>query len=383
MPPATANGTVVLNSQHNPVMKPPALEIHPLSHWFPMRWAKALIGGPCGAESYEQVMTTARALAASGKVSVFRAGVWKPRTRPGAFEGKGEEALRWLQDVKKETGLLTTVEVATAAHAELALQYGIDILWIGARTTVNPFSVQDIADVLQGTDVPVLVKNPVNPDLHLWLGALERMNRAGVKKLGAIHRGFSTSIKTQYRNAPLWEIPIELKGLCPELPLFCDPSHIGGQRAFLHDIAQRALDLHYDGLMIESHPDPATAWSDADQQVTPAAFDELIDSLIVREAQSGDTGFTYMLSTLRQVIDEIDDELLRALARRMEVVERIGEYKKGHNVTILQIQRWLEIVKSRTATGLQLGLEEETILELCQLLHKASIKRQTEVMRKK
>jgi len=359
------------------------LDIIPISDWLPLRWKKFLIAGPCGAESPEQLLETARGIRAGGKAVLFRAGVWKPRTRPGAFEGKGEPALAWLQDVKKETGLRTTVEVATAEHAELALKYGVDVLWIGARTTVNPFSVQEIADALKGTDVPVLVKNPVNPDVHLWLGALERVNRAGIKKLAAIHRGFSTAIRTQYRNAPMWELAIELKGFCPQLPLFCDPSHIAGRRDLLHDVAQRALDLHYDGLMIETHIHPGEALSDAQQQLTPEGLEELLASLLIREASSGDHNFAYMLQTMRQLIDEIDDELLRALARRMEVVERIGEYKREHNVTILQIERWLEILRTRTAAGDTLGLDRDIVAELCQLLHKASIRRQTEVMRGK
>lgn len=362
-------------------MNKPELDLLPLSSWITPHWKKLLISGPCGAESEEQVMATAKGLAQTGKVSLFRTGVWKPRTRPGAFEGMGEQALVWLQRVQKETGLRTTVEVATAEHVELALKYGVDVLWIGARTTVNPFSVQEIADVLQGVDIPVLIKNPVNPDVHLWVGALERVNRAGIKKLAAIHRGFSTVLKTQYRNTPMWELAIELKSLCPQLPLICDPSHITGRRDLLHDVAQRALDLQFDGLMIESHIHPEKALSDADQQVTPEAFDALIESLIVRETASDDTTFTHMLQTMRQMIDEIDDEMLRAFARRMEVVERIGEFKREHNVTILQIDRWLEILRTRTAAGEMLGLDKEAVAELCQLLHKASIRKQTEVMR--
>ncbi|TND08574.1 MAG: chorismate mutase [Bacteroidetes bacterium] len=362
-------------------MGDPYLDILPLHDWLAPRWKKLLIAGPCGAESPDQVIQTARGIAASGKASVFRAGVWKPRTRPGAFEGKGEEALGWLQQVKKETGLLTTVEVANAQHTELALKYGVDILWIGARTTVNPFTVQEIADALSGTDIPVLVKNPVNPDLHLWIGALERINRAGIKKLAAIHRGFSTAIPTQYRNAPLWEIPIGLKSQFPQLPVICDPSHIAGKRELLHDAAQRALDLHFDGLMIETHIHPDKALSDAQQQITPAQLEKFLDELVVREAVSDDRQFTHMLQTLREVIDEIDDDLLRALSRRMEIVEQIGEFKHEHNVTILQIDRWLEILSTRTATGEKLGIDKDIVAELCQLLHKASIRRQTEIMK--
>lgn len=358
------------------------LDILPLSTWLKSGKRKLLIAGPCGAESEDQVLETARAIAAIGKVSLFRAGVWKPRTRPGAFEGMGEEALKWLQQVKQETGLPVTVEVATTEHVELALKYGVDVLWIGARTTVNPFSVQDIADALKGVDIPVLVKNPVNADLPLWMGALERINRAGIKKLGAIHRGFHTAVKTQYRNAPMWELAIELKAACKALPVICDPSHISGRRDLIQDVAQRALDLDMDGLMIETHRDPATALSDAAQQLTPAMLDTLLGKLIIRDANIGDAGFEHMLSTLREVIDEIDQELIQAFSRRMQVVERIGEFKHDHGVTILQIDRWLEILRTRTAAGESLGLDKDLVVELCQLLHKASIRKQTEVMTK-
>jgi chorismate mutase len=358
------------------------LDLLPLSSWLKPGRRKLVIAGPCGAESREQVLETAREIAAISKVSLFRAGVWKPRTRPGAFEGLGEEALKWLQEVKQETGLPVTVEVATADHVNLALKYGVDVLWIGARTTVNPFSVQEIADALQGVDVPVLVKNPVNPDFNLWVGALERVNRAGIKKLGAIHRGFHTVIKTQFRNSPMWELAIELKASCPQLPVICDPSHISGRRDLVYEVAQRALDLDMDGLMIETHRDPATALSDAAQQLTPAILANLLDRLVIRDASTGDAGFEQMLSTLREVIDDIDRELIQAFARRMQVVERIGEYKAGHSVTILQIDRWLEILRTRTEAGESLGLDRDLVVELCQLLHKASIRKQTEVMKR-
>lgn len=356
------------------------LDLVPLSSWLKPGKRKLIIAGPCGAESREQVLETARGIAAGGQASLFRAGVWKPRTRPGAFEGMGEEALKWLQEVKEETGLATTVEVANADHAELALKYNVDVLWIGARTTVNPFSVQEIADALKGVDVPVLVKNPVNPDFNLWVGALERVNRAGIRKLGAIHRGFHTVIKTQFRNAPMWELAIELKASCPQLPVICDPSHISGQRDLIYEVAQRALDLDMDGLMIETHRDPATALSDAAQQLTPAMLSNLLGKLVVRDASIGDAGFEHMLSTLREVIDDIDRELIQAFARRMQVVERIGEFKADHGVTILQIDRWLEILRTRTEAGESLGLDRDLVVELCQLLHKASIRKQTEVM---
>jgi chorismate mutase len=357
------------------------LDLLPLSTWLKSGRRKLIIAGPCGAESEEQVLETAKGIAANGKVSLFRSGVWKPRSRPGSFEGKGEEALKWLNRVQQEIGLPVAVEVANAEHVELALKYKIDVLWIGARTTVNPFSVQEIADALKGVDVPVLVKNPVNPDLVLWLGALERINRAGIKKMGAIHRGFHTSLQTQYRNAPMWEIAIELKATCPGLPLICDPSHISGRRDLIADVAQRALDLDMDGLMIETHRDPEHALSDAQQQLTPDALAYLLDKLIVRETSIGDAGFEHMLSTLREVIDEIDDEIIQALARRMQVVERIGEFKHAHGVTILQIERWLEILKTRTAAAEAMGIDQDIAVELCQLLHKASIRKQTDVMK--
>jgi chorismate mutase len=356
------------------------LDLEPITNWLPARWKKILIAGPCGAESEEQVLETAKAIAAGGQASLFRAGVWKPRTRPGAFEGMGEQALPWMQRVKAETGLPVTIEIATAAHTEMALKAGIDVLWIGARTTVNPFSVQEIADVLKGVDIPVLIKNPVNPDLQLWFGALERLNRAGIRKLAAIHRGFSTGTKTQYRNAPLWEMAIALRSACPELPIINDPSHISGRRDLIESVAQQALDLNVDGLMIETHRDPATALSDAAQQLTPALLHQILAKLVVREPGCGDEDFGKHLNSLRTVIDGIDAEMVQALARRMQVVEEIGAYKKEHSVTILQIERWLEILRSRTAQGEALGIEREIITELCQLLHKASIKRQTEVM---
>ncbi|HET6989785.1 MAG TPA: chorismate mutase [Bacteroidia bacterium] len=356
------------------------LDLLPLSTWLKSGKRKLIIAGPCGAESEEQVLETAREIAFNGKVSLFRSGVWKPRSRPGAFEGMGEDALKWLNRVQKEIGLPVTVEVANAQHVELALKYGVDVLWIGARTTVNPFSVQEIADVLKGVDIPVLVKNPVNADLPLWIGALERMNRAGIKKLGAIHRGFHTSLHTQYRNAPMWELAIELKASCPALPIICDPSHISGRRDLIHDVAQRALDLDMDGLMIETHRDPDKALSDAAQQITPLALAQLLDKLVIRETSIGDAGFEHMLNTLREVIDEIDQEIIQSFARRMQVVERIGEFKHDHGVTILQIERWLEILRTRTEAGESLGLDKDVVVELCQLLHKASIRKQTEVM---
>lgn len=356
------------------------LDLIPLSEWLPSKWKKPVIAGPCGAESEAQIIDTARQLAKQGTVSLFRAGVWKPRTRPGAFEGNGETALKWLSAMRDETGLPFTVEVANTEHAELALKYKTDVLWIGARTTVNPFSVQEIAEALKGTDVPVLVKNPVHADLQLWMGALERFNRAGIRKLGAIHRGFHTGVKTQYRNQPLWENAIALKSSCKELPVFCDPSHICGRRDLIASVAQKALDLNMDGLMIEVHRDPATALSDAAQQLTPQLFGELLGKLVVRDQTTTDSDFSEQLNSLRQVIDAIDDEIIQALAHRMEVINKIGAHKREHGITILQLDRWLEILQTRVAAGESLGLDKELVTELCQLLHKSSIRHQTKVL---
>lgn len=360
-----------------------SLDIIPLHAWLPAKWGKVIIAGPCGAESEEQLIDTARQLAKGNHVSLLRAGVWKPRTRPGAFEGNGESALKWLHSMREETGIPFTVEVANAEHVELALKYKTDVLWVGARTTVNPFSVQEIADAVKGTDIPVLVKNPVNADLPLWMGALERFNRNGIKKLGAIHRGFHTGIASQYRNQPKWELPIALKAACPDLPVICDPSHICGRRDLLLSVAQKALDLNMDGLMIEVHRDPATALSDAAQQLTPKLFEELLSKLVVRESSTQDAEFDHNLATLRQLIDGIDDEIVQAFARRMQIITRIGEYKRDHQVTILQLDRWLEILQSRVASGEAHGIDKDVMVELCQLMHKASIRKQTEVMNSK
>ncbi len=356
------------------------LDLIPLSEWLPSKWKKPVIAGPCGAESEEQLLDTARQLASGGHVSLFRAGVWKPRTRPGAFEGNGETALKWLSAMRTETGLPFTVEVANTEHAELALKYNTDVIWIGARTTVNPFSIQEIAEALKGTDVPVLVKNPVHADLQLWIGALERFNRAGIRKLGAIHRGFHTGVKTQYRNQPLWENAISLKSSCKDLPVFCDPSHICGRRDLISSVAQKALDLNMDGLMIEVHRDPATALSDAAQQLTPKLFEELLNKLVVREQSTQDTDFSEQLHSLRQVIDAIDEEIIQALAHRMQIIDKIGAHKRAHGITILQLDRWLEILQTRVAAGESLGLDKELVTELCQLLHKSSIRKQTTIL---
>ena len=355
------------------------LEILPMSSWVDTGGKPLVIAGPCSAETEDQVRDTVRQIKAEGYANVIRAGVWKPRTRPGSFEGMGEAALPWLVDAKQETGLPIAVEVATPQHIELALKYGVDILWVGARTTVNPFNVQDLADALQGVDVPVLIKNPVNPDLALWIGAFERINRAGIKKLGAIHRGFSNAQETKYRNSPMWNIAIELKTMFPELPMIGDPSHMAGKRAYLFELAQRALDLNYDGLIIESHRDPDKAWSDASQQLTPHALGEMLHELHVRKAEYG-TEYQSQLDTLRSKLDNLDRELLEALGTRMSLVEQLGEYKRDNNVAVLQMDRWRQLRKNRADLGKQLNLYPDFVEELFELIHMASIRKQTEVM---
>ncbi|MCB2194610.1 MAG: bifunctional 3-deoxy-7-phosphoheptulonate synthase/chorismate mutase type II [Bacteroidetes bacterium] len=356
--------------------------ISKISSWFKGLKEPLLIAGPCSAESEAQVMHTAKEIAALGKVAVFRSGIWKPRTRPGNFEGVGEEGLKWLQQVKKETGLLTAVEVANADHVNLAIKHDIDILWIGARTTSNPFSVQELADLLKGYDKPVLVKNPINPDVNLWVGALERFHKAGIDKLAAVHRGFYPFEATSLRNIPKWEVPIELKSLCHNLPIICDPSHIAGSREYIPEISQKALDLNMDGLMIETHYNPSVALSDMNQQLTPKQLGELFDQLIFRRSTTKDEDFTSILETLRSQIDSIDQQMLELLAQRMNIVEDIGKYKSHNKVTILQLRRWEKILQTRMKLGKKLGLTEDFIKKLLQLVHKESIQRQTEVMNK-
>jgi chorismate mutase len=323
-------------------------------------------------------MQTARALSAIPQVKIFRAGIWKPRTRPGSFEGVGAEGLQWLKRVKAETGLLTAVEVANPVHIREALKNEVDILWIGARTVVNPFSLQDLALELRGVDIPVMVKNPVNPDLDLWVGALERFNLAGIRKLAAVHRGFYFFDRTPYRNAPMWEIPIELKRRYPELPVICDPSHICGERSMLQETAQKALDLDMDGVMLESHIDPDRALTDPQQQVTPETLGQIIVNLQVRR-ERGSIEFESKLEELRSEIDKIDAELLHILSRRMDVVDEIGKYKKENNITILQLKRWSNILRDRLRTGVNLGLNKDFIQNLLEIVHNESIRRQTEI----
>lgn len=334
-----------------------------------------VIAGPCSAETEEQVMTTARQLADKG-CRMFRAGVWKPRTKPGGFEGQGETALPWLQNVKKSTGMLVATEVATPEHVELALKYGIDILWIGARTSANPFAMQALADSLKGVDVPVLVKNPVNPDLELWIGALERINQAGVTRLAAIHRGFSSYDKKIYRNLPMWQIPIELRRRFPLLPIMCDPSHIGGSRELVAPLCQQAMDLGFDGLIVESHCSPDSAWSDAKQQVTPDVLDYILSILVIRDEKVTTEG----IHVLRKQIDELDNQLIELLAKRMRVCREIGQYKKEHNMTVLQTSRYNEILDKRGAQGALCGMSADFIRSVFEEVHEESVRQQMEII---
>jgi chorismate mutase len=336
-----------------------------------------IIAGPCSAETEEQVLTTARDLASKG-IKIYRAGIWKPRTRPNAFEGIGSVGLEWLKRVKAETGMLTTTEVANAKHVEECLKSGVDILWIGARTSANPFAVQEIADALQGTDITVMIKNPVNPDVELWIGAFERLNNAGIKRLIAIHRGFSVYDKSLFRNDPQWQVPIELRRRIPELKIITDPSHICGNRHMLYDVSQKAMDLNFDGLIIETHNTPDLAWSDASQQITPAELLTLLQRLIFRD--EGDMKAMLSLAELREQIDKLDDKLIHILEKRMKVVEEIGKHKKESNITILQSQRWDDIVRRRISLGSRMGLSEEFILKVFQAIHQESINKQTVVM---
>jgi len=359
------------------------LDILPLKSWLDTGDKPLVIAGPCSAETEEQLVSTAHLLANTGRVNILRAGIWKPRTRPGEFEGIGSIGLQWLKRAKEETGLLTATEVATAKHVEEALAAGVDVLWIGARSTANPFTVQEIADALVGVDIPVFVKNPVNPDLSLWIGALERINGAGIKKLGAIHRGFSSFEKTAFRNEPMWDIAIQLKSACPELPIINDPSHICGNRELLPYIAQKAMDMDLQGLIIESHIDPSVAWTDAKQQVTPAALVELLDNLSVRRPASDNPAFEDKLTELRQQIDKLDDAILKQIGDRMKIAEKIGEYKRDNNVTILQVNRWDEIVEKRLKLAKALNISDDFATKYLELLHNESIRKQNEVMNTK
>jgi chorismate mutase len=339
-----------------------------------------LISGPCSLETEEQTMETARLLAKDKRVFVFRGGVWKPRTRPGSFEGVGSIGLKWLQQVKEETGLPVGTEVANAQHTEEALKAGLDVLWIGARSTASPFVVQEIADVLKGTDTVVMIKNPVNPDVQLWMGAVERIYQAGIKNIVGIHRGFTPFRETKYRNYPNWKTFIELKRLLPNLPVICDPSHIAGTREYLFEISQKAFDMGMEGLMIESHRDPSCALSDAGQQLTPADLGKMLDKLVIRYENASNPEFDNQLDVLRNRIDAIDAELLEILASRVQIVKQIGEYKRDNNVTALQISRWTQLMENRVKLGKSMDVNETFVKILFQLIHEDSVRMQTEIM---
>lgn len=345
------------------------------------KWNKRplIISGPCSAETEEQVIETATRLAKTGKVDMLRAGIWKPRTRPGTFEGMGVKALPWLKKARELTGIPTAVEVATAKQVEDALSFDVDVLWIGARTTVNPFSVQEVANALRGVDIPVLVKNPINPDLELWLGAVERVAKAGIERIGLIHRGFSSYGNTEYRNAPMWHLAIEMKRRNENLPIINDPSHICGRRDILLEVAQKAVDLDYDGLMIEAHIDPDNAWSDANQQITPEQLGAMLDEIIWRKEDVQSEEFHAALEKLRQQINHLDDELMFILSQRMKVAEKIATYKKDNNITILQTKRWNEILDRACKKGEKLGLSKEFITKYFDAVHLESISHQTKI----
>ena len=356
------------------------LKVMPISHWLPKIDNPLLISGPCSLESEEQALSTARELARDKRVFIYRGGIWKPRTRPGMFEGVGSIGLEWLKLVKQETGLLTGTEVANAQHVEECLKAGVDVMWIGARSTASPFVVQEIADVLKGTDQIVMVKNPVNPDVQLWVGALERLNQAGLKNLVAIHRGFTPFSDTKYRNYPNWKTVFELKRILPNMPIICDPSHISGKREYLFEISQKAFDIGLDGLMIESHIDPSCALSDKEQQVTPADLAKILDRLVIRYASSEDPQFENKLENLRGRIDSIDHEILEVLAQRMSIVKQIGQYKKENKVTALQINRWSQIMEDRSRLAEKLSLDDSFIKALFQLIHEDSVRQQSDIM---
>lgn len=345
-------------------------------------WEKRplIISGPCSAETEGQVLETSRQLAATGRIDMLRAGIWKPRTKPGQFEGVGTKGLPWLLQAKKMTGLPTTVEVATAKHVQDALQFEVDVLWIGARTTVNPFSVQEVADALRGVDIPVLVKNPINPDLELWSGAIERLQKAGVQQIGMIHRGFSSYGNTEYRNAPMWHLPIEMKRRYPGMLLICDPSHISGNRILLQQVSQKSIDLDFGGLMIESHIDPDNAWSDAKQQITPERLDEILKALTWRRKDTTEAEFISALAHLREQINQVDDELLTLIGQRMKLADKIGIYKRENNITILQTNRWNDILERAYDKGEQLGLSKEFITRYFDAVHLESINHQNKIM---
>lgn len=353
------------------------LELTPIADWgfFHLPPRPCVIAGPCSAETEEQVMETAKGLKAFG-INVYRAGIWKPRTHPGSFEGIGAEGLKWLQRVKREYGMKVCTEVANEKHVFECIKHGVDMVWVGARTSANPFLMQEIAEALRDTDMPVLVKNPVNPDLDLWIGAFERLNAQGVKKLGAIHRGVSTSTKIKYRNDPQWEMAVELRSRYPELPVFVDPSHMAGKRDYLQELSQRGMDLGFEGLMVESHCDPSCALSDAGQQLTPPALKEMLESLVVRDAQSEDEMFNNTLQQLRSQIDILDENIIYMLASRMKVSRSIGALKKENKVAIVQPARWDVIMEKANAAADNYGIDPEFVKRVFTAIHDASVKEQ-------
>ncbi len=357
------------------------LDIIPLYEWGMFTEPRpSVIAGPCSAETEEQVMETAKGLKELG-INVFRAGIWKPRTHPGSFEGVGAEGLRWMQKVKKEYGLKIATEVASEKHVFECLKYGVDLVWLGARTTANPFLVQEIADALKDTDIPVLVKNPVNPDLDLWIGALERLNGAGIRKLGIIHRGFSTFDKIKYRNDPQWQVAIELRSRYPELPFFVDPSHMAGCKDYIREVSQRSLDLGFEGLMIESHCNPSCAWSDAKQQLTPDELKDLLyNQILVRNADSDSPEWKENIDQLRAKIDIIDENILYALGSRMKISRQIGEYKKSNNIAILQTSRWDAVLAKVIEKGHEYDLSEKFLTDVFNAIHEASVEIQNEII---
>lgn len=350
-----------------------------LNTWLDTSLKTFVIAGPCSVESEEQIHKTAKALS-EYNIPVLRGGIWKPRTRPGSFTGIGKEGIQWLADAAKANNMKSAVEVANAQHVEDCLKAGIDIFWIGARSSVSPFVVQEIADALKGVDIPVMIKNPINPDIELWIGAIERIHQAGINKIAAIHRGFSQYEKNTYRNTPNWNIPLELKRLLPNLPVICDPSHICGSIDLIPHVSQKAMDLNFDGLMLESHFDPSNALSDKDQQLKPSDVMTLIEELVIRNIDTENTEFKNQLIRLRKEIDKIDYEVLELLASRSKLVNEIGKYKKANNITIFQPERWAEIVETRKKYGTEIHLSEELILDLVKLIHRESISVQTKVM---
>jgi len=352
------------------------LNIHPESD------KPLLISGPCSAETREQVLQTCSKIADLG-IHILRAGIWKPRTRPGSFEGLGAQALPWLLEASQETNLPVCCEVANAQHVEEALKHGVHILWVGARTTVNPFAVQEIADSLKGVDIPIMIKNPVNPDLELWIGAIERMSQVGLSKIAAIHRGFSVYNSPKYRNQPQWEIPIELQRRIPNLEIICDPSHIAGSRGLLQEISQHALNLNFDGLMIESHINPETAWSDAKQQINPQELGTLINQLVTRQVDTDNLDYLKKIDTFRSLIDKLDNQTLELLAERMDVVRKIGLYKKENNIAILQIERWTNVREMCIEKAEKANLSKAFVEDIINTIHKEAIRQQTAIMREK